>query len=65
MWHAYRLNDQKDWVKMKDFKTLEEYQEYIIRRKIMWSKCFNDTSFELYGSSAISPVVEDNDTSIS
>ena len=58
MWHAYRLNDNKDWVKMKDFNTLEEYKEYIEKKNIIWSKCFSEEAFQKYGKTAISPAAE-------
>jgi hypothetical protein len=41
MWYAYRVNDAQDWVKLKEFETLKEYQAYIEKRKIMTSMCCN------------------------
>lgn len=37
MWYGYRLNDQKDWVKMKNFETLAEYRNYIEMHRITYS----------------------------
>ena len=42
MWYGYRLNDQKDWVKMKEFDSLEEYKEYIDKKRISYSMCSNN-----------------------
>ena len=41
MWYGYRLNDQKDWVKMKEFDSLEDYKEYINKKHISYSMCSN------------------------
>ena len=41
MWYGYRLNDSQDWVKMKEFKTLEEYKAYISAHKVTNSMCSN------------------------
>ena len=41
MWYGYRLNDQKDWVKMKTFESLDEYNEYIDKKHIQNSMCTN------------------------
>lgn len=41
MWYAYKLNEQKDWVKMKNFDTLEEYKDYVAKRRISYAMCSN------------------------
>ncbi len=41
MWYGYRVNDQQDWVKMKDFNSLEEYNAYISKHKVSTSMCCN------------------------
>ena len=41
MWYAYKLNEQKDWVKMKNFDTLEEYKDYVSKRRISYAMCSN------------------------
>ena len=41
MWYGYRLNDQQDWIKMKEFNSLEEYNEYIDKHRITTSMCSN------------------------
>lgn len=58
MVYAYRLNDQKDWVKMRNFESFEQYREYVERKNIMWSKCYDEKAFELYGSTATDPAPE-------
>ena len=52
MWYAYRLNDQKDWTKMKEFDSLKEYQEYIEHKNIPYSVCLNKP-MDLRGKAAI------------
>ncbi len=52
MWYGYRLNDQKDWVKMKEFETLEEYKDYIDKKRISYSMCSN-TEIDLRGKALI------------
>ena len=34
-YYGFRLNDQKDWTKIKEFKTIQEYKDYIETREIM------------------------------
>ena len=41
MWYAYRLYDQKEWTKMKEFDSLNEYKEYIEKKNISHSICLN------------------------
>lgn len=41
MWYGYRLNDQKDWVKIKSFDSVKEYQDYIDKKHISYSMCVN------------------------
>ena len=52
MWYGYRLNDQKDWVKMREFDSLEEYKEYIDKKRISYSMCSN-TEVDLRGKALI------------
>ena len=60
MFYGYRLNDQKDWVKMKTFNTIEEYKEYVERRHIDYAMCTNK-ELDLRGKAA-SDYKEKNDT---
>ena len=41
MFYGYRLNDQKDWVKIKTFDSIEEYKDYVIKKHINYSMCLN------------------------
>ena len=41
MWYGYRLNDQQDWIKMKEFNNLKEYNNYISKHRISTSMCSN------------------------
>ena len=60
MFYGYRLNDQKDWVKMKTFNTIEEYKEYVERRHINYAMC-SSKEIDLRGKAA-SDYKEKNDT---
>ena len=37
-YYGFRLNDQKEWTKIKEFKSIQEYKDYIERKNIPWSK---------------------------
>lgn len=41
MWFSYKLNESQDWIKMKEFKTLEEYKDYISKHRVTTSMCSN------------------------
>jgi hypothetical protein len=49
--YGYRLNEQKDWVKMKTFDTIEEYKQYVERRHIKYAMCSNK-EIDLRGNAA-------------
>ena len=38
MYYGYRMSDD-GWVKMKTFKTIEEYQDYVQKKKVVWGMC--------------------------
>lgn len=62
MWYGYRLNDQKDWVKMKDFNSLEEYKDYIDKKHISYAMC-STVEIDLRGKALItheSNTIRDN-----
>ena len=52
MWYGYRLNDQKDWVKIKEFDSLEDYKEYINKKRISYSMC-SSVEIDLRGKALI------------
>lgn len=51
MFYGYRLNDQKEWTKMKTFDTIEEYLNYVERRNIVWAQC-SSKPLDLRGQAA-------------
>ena len=38
VYYGYRLSED-GWTKMKTFKSIEEYQEYVAKKKIVWGLC--------------------------
>jgi hypothetical protein len=48
MVYGYRLNDQKDWVKMKEFESVEQYKTYVENKRIPYSFC-SSTEVDLRG----------------
>ena len=41
MWYGYKLNDQQDWTKMKNFDSLEDYYNYIEKHHVNKAMCSN------------------------
>ena len=52
MWFSYKLNDSQEWVKMKEFKSLNEYKDYISKHRVTTSMCSN-TEIDLNGKALI------------
>lgn len=51
MFYGYRLNEQKEWVKMKTFDTIEDYKDYVEKRHINYAMCSNK-EIDLRGNAA-------------
>lgn len=51
MFYGYRLNEQKEWVKMKTFDTIEDYKAYVEKRHINYAMCSNK-EIDLRGNAA-------------
>lgn len=51
MFYGYRMSDD-GWVRMKTFKTIEEYQDYVIKKKVVWGLCTSQ-ELDLKGKAAI------------
>ena len=41
MFYGYRMTDD-GWVKMKTFNTIQEYKEYVEKRKVVWGRCSSE-----------------------
>ncbi len=48
MFYGFRLNDQKDWTRMKTFNTIEEFKEYCEKRKITYAKLIDEKTYNKY-----------------
>ena len=48
MFYGFRLNEQKEWTRMKTFNTIEEYKEYIDIRHITYSKLIDEKTYNKY-----------------
>jgi hypothetical protein len=48
MFYGFRLNEQKDWVKIKTFNTIEEFKEYTEKRKIVYAKLIDEKTYNKY-----------------
>ena len=59
-YYGFRLNDQKDWTKIKEFKTIQEYKDYIERKGIPFSKLIDEKTYQnYYVNKSSSEVTED------
>ena len=47
-YYAFRLNDQKEWTKIKNFDTIQEYKDYVARRHITYSKLIDEKTYQKY-----------------
>lgn len=48
MFYGFRLNDAKEWTKMKTFNTVEEYKEYVEKRRISFAKLIDEKTYQKY-----------------
>lgn len=59
-YYGFRLNDQKEWTKIKEFKTIQEYKDYIERKSIPFSKLIDEKTYQkYYVNKSSSEVTED------
>lgn len=47
-YYGFRLNEQKEWTRIKEFKTIEDYKDYIARRNIPYSKLIDEITYKKY-----------------
>jgi len=47
-YYGFRLNEQKDWTRMKTFETIKEFNEYVEKRKIVYAKLIDETTYNKY-----------------
>lgn len=60
-YYGFRLNDQKEWTKIKEFKSIQEYKDYIERKNIPWSKLIDEKTYQKYYLNKSSSEVEDDE----
>ncbi len=48
MFYGFRLNQQKDWTKMKTFNTIEEWKQYLEKHKIVYAKLIDEKTYNKY-----------------
>lgn len=47
-YYGFRLNDQRDWVRMKEFNSIEEYKAYVEKKNIPYSKLIDEITYQKY-----------------
>lgn len=48
MYYGFRLNEAKDWTRMKTFETIKEFQEYVEKRRITYAKLIDEKTYNKY-----------------
>ena len=42
MFYGFRLNEQKDWTRIKTFNNVSEFKEYCEKRRIAYAKLIDE-----------------------
>lgn len=48
MYYGFRLNEQKEWTRMKTFETVEEFKEYVEKRRVTYAKLIDEKTYQKY-----------------
>jgi hypothetical protein len=48
MYYGFRLNEQKEWTRMKTFDTVEEFKEYVEKRRVTYAKLIDEKTYQRY-----------------
>lgn len=48
MYYGFRLNEQKEWTRMKNFDTVEEFKEYVEKRRVTYAKLIDEKTYQKY-----------------
>ena len=59
MYYGFRLNEQKEWTKIKTFNTIEEFKEYIERRRVVYAKLLDEKTYNKYYANKAEPIEDD------
>ena len=47
-YYGFRLNEQKDWTRMKTFETIEDFKEYCEKHRVTYSKLIDEKTYQKY-----------------
>lgn len=56
MFYGFRLNDQKEWTKIKTFSSPQEFIDYVSRRRITTAKLIDEATYQKYYTNHAIPV---------
>ena len=59
MYYGFRLNEQKEWTKIKTFNSIEEFKEYIERRRIVYAKLLDEKTYNKYYANKVESIEDD------
>jgi hypothetical protein len=59
MYYGFRLNEQKEWTKIKTFNTIEEFKEYIERRRVVYAKLLDEKTYNKYYANKAESIEDD------
>ena len=48
MYYGFRLNEQKEWTRMRTFNTIEEFKEYIEKHRVTYAKLIDEKTYQKY-----------------
>lgn len=59
MYYGFRLNEQKEWTKIKTFNSVEEFKEYIERRRVVYAKLLDEKTYNKYYANKAESIEDD------
>jgi hypothetical protein len=59
MYYGFRLNEQKEWTKIKTFNSIEEFKEYIERRRVVYAKLLDEKTYNKYYANKAESIEDD------
>lgn len=61
MYYAFRLNEQKEWTKIKTFETIQDFKDYIEKRRIVYAKLLDEKTYNKYYANKSEPIEDDDE----
>lgn len=58
-YYGFRLNEQKEWTKIKTFNSIEEFKEYIERRRVVYAKLLDEKTYNKYYANKAESIEDD------